>query len=1294
MRLITASHIKAWPENDGRDCQQTLPLLVRRLVRATARDVRRIDFPGGSAVSDEGWDGRLECARSHPMVPDGVSGWEIGTDKTPGTKAEGDYAKRTGDPLDLDRATTTFVAVTARSWSKAKHAWAKAKRAERLWADVRVVAAGELEQWLEDAPAVALWLARHLGMAPPRGGLRDLEGWWEEWAAGTDPTLPLAALLGGREVEDAAIAGWLAGAPRPLEVLADAPDEALGFLYAAAGSGAADAREALLSRCVVAETEEAARAAAAWSHPLVIAAPADVANTLAGIATKRGHHVFLAAGRTLATRGRHLLRLPRVDRRPLEAALVAASMDEDEAKRAAWDSGRSIPVLRRRLSFTEARRRPAWAAPDAAPALVAALLAGAWNEELPPHDAVFGAVSTRLRDREVLGALAGGDYAVVAASVRRHTAGDDPPLRNVGPVWRLTAPLDAWFLLAPAVETHHLDRLADAARVVLGTADPKYELPDADQWMAAVRGKERPHSGWLREGLAETLAIVAHFGDQLELPIRGSVRGFVEGIVREVLRRAAGWKGWASLRDVLPLLAEAAPAAFLEELEDLVATRPDEARALMADPGDMVLGECRHSGLLWAIERLAWHPAHLTRCCIALAGLDALDPGGKWGNRPHGSLQDFLMWPGAPYTFAVAAARLEALRAVSVRTPEAAWRLLRDFARGSRAARLVRDPPRFGEPRPEGWAPDTPEQIRKYVLGLLEILMAMAADGSAPRLAESLELLRSLPEPEQRAIVDHLRRTAARAREDDLEEVWAAARRTLRRLRSSPSDGRLADGVLEELERAERELAPVDPMERVRWLFAEAVPALPDGDCGDWHAYDALLRARRETEVRGLLAAVGPVEAVRWARDLQQQHAFGYTLAGLVDEDADAAVREELLATAADGDADPPGMLRGYAARRLRDQGAEWLNRWLGVASGALDNRAAACAALAMALTETAETWRRVAALGPEVDELYWRWTTGLPEDGASAEDCAYAVQRLCAVGRAEAALKIAAGPRWPPLPGQRVAGLLDALLRIPDRVAAQASGMLSHYVGEVFARLDRAQDLPPAEIVGLEWSFLPVLERTERGPMALHRALAAEPALFARVLGFVYQPDAGAARTDEGDEALTPEQVQRRGANAHRLLDGWRRPLPGQDPADRTRVEVGALLAWTREVRRLCAETGRADAGDEWIGHVLARGPEDPGDGTWPHRAVRTALEEFRGERVASGFCVDVYNSRGVTTRALNDGGSQERDLAAKYRVWARAAQASAPRTAALLERIAATYEADASREDEQAALRGLEYD
>jgi len=137
-----------------------------------------------------------------------------------------------------------------------------------------------------------------------------------------------------------------------------------------------------------------------------------------------------------------------------------------------------------------------------------------------------------------------------------------------------------------------------------------------------------------------------------------------------------------------------------------------------------------------------------------------------------------------------------------------------------------------------------------------------------------------------------------------------------------------------------------------------------------------------------------------------------------------------------------------------------------------------------------------------------------------------------------------------------------------------------------------------------------------------------------------------------------------------------------------------GSLLrAWVEEARSLLTERDRADIGDSQIGQVLAASPPDE-DGAWPGEAVRDLIEELASEPLESGFATAVFNRRGTTVRAPDEGGSQEMDLVREYRSEAERFADGWPRTAALLRRLADSYEQDARREEERAERfrRGVE--
>jgi signal transduction histidine kinase len=70
-------------------------------------------------------------------------------------------------------STTTFVFVTPRRWD-GKRDWEQKRRAEQEWENVRVLDADDIEQALEETPAVRIWLSELLEM--PVHGVGDYWG--------------------------------------------------------------------------------------------------------------------------------------------------------------------------------------------------------------------------------------------------------------------------------------------------------------------------------------------------------------------------------------------------------------------------------------------------------------------------------------------------------------------------------------------------------------------------------------------------------------------------------------------------------------------------------------------------------------------------------------------------------------------------------------------------------------------------------------------------------------------------------------------------------------------------------------------------------------------------------------------------------------------------------------------------------------------------------------------------------------------------------------------------------------
>ena len=239
---------------------------------------------------------------------------------------------------------------------------------------------------------------------------------------------------------------------------------------------------------------------------------------------------------------------------------------------------------------------------------------------------------------------------------------------NNSPVWSIggyrgvISKIDSLFAIAGAFTKDDLDRFLEVARIVLGEDDPALDLPEEDRWAASIHGKQREFSGALREGISETLVLLAVHGKNLfgkRLGFDGELAA--AKLVRDLLEPLSTRKLEANDRD-LPLYAEAAPSAFLDIIErDLRSPQPETLGLLRPADTGFFGSSCPRTGLLWALEGLAWNPATFPRVVRILGQLSEVEINDNWANKPIASLGSiFRAW--MPQTAADHETRLKAMQ--------------------------------------------------------------------------------------------------------------------------------------------------------------------------------------------------------------------------------------------------------------------------------------------------------------------------------------------------------------------------------------------------------------------------------------------------------------------------------------------------------------------------------------------------------------------------------------------------------------------------------------------------------
>lgn len=1216
-----------WAELDKNDCAARLPELIRRLIHSTTPGLHRYHFPAGEGVWLSGFDGVVENAETTPFVPAGYSIWELGVGKDPEKKAEEDYKKRAKDPASsLDRREVTFVFVTPRPWP-GKEEWVLERRKEKAWREVRAYDAHDLEQWLSCSEPASAWLCEHLDL-PFRA--QSLEWWWEAWSLQTSPPISEVLPRLGREREQEALLRWLSG---PLEAqavrVADA-EEGVAFLYACLLTLPPEERRRQQDRAVLVQGDDELRRVGRTNRGALVVAPGGSLGEARATA-RRGHHVLVTGFELPA---RESLTLESLDRRRMAVELTRMGLPEAEADRLAHASRGDLVALRRLLGDGRAPPIPA--------EIVPLLLLGAWRED---HEADREAIR-RLLDQE--------RDAACDLLLRRHSVGLSPLLVMENGVGRWSSRLDAWRRGVEALRPRDLEHFRALATEVLREIHPRFDLPPAERWLAAVRGKVSRWSEALRQGVLEGLVWLA----TEELPSELNGAGWAELIVQEVLAEGSPWERWATLGHDLTILAEAAPEVFLRCAARLIEREPDTVCALLRPEEGAPLDRVDHgAGLIAALEVLAWHPDHLAQATRLLMSLVVLAPGSTW--IPDVLRGIFLYW--RPHTTASVDVQIAALDGLDLTHRELAFDLLlrllpkhHDTAMGG------------NQPRHRGWlrgwqdapSPEDATRMRQAIwdrvvegvrecpdrlIRVLPHLHQLSVDMHLPRILEIVEGLPGevLSEPQRR-------------------ELWAALRSVLtRHMRYPESEVALDREQLKPLQRLYERLAPPGLWERCRWLFDEGA-VLPDLEPGGWEERRQRLEAARQEAMLRILPEHTPEALLRLAARCASPHLFASTLGQVAElETLRAVVNLPPVPAPEELSRLRPAIAYGL---RVREGGLE-IAEVITLAWEPL-----ARAELALGLLARPDVWTLVEALGEDARRLYWSQVQAPPWN----TDLRHVVEELVRVGRfhdaaglltmafgdAERKTKRAGtGDVWSLVPV-----LPEELTRFLDMCMERGELPEPHELKVLFDALSQAGPAWEETLSRLEWSYLPALEFTGYRPVHVFRRLSEDPAFFLDVLSLRYPPAEAPARP--------PSELECRAAeNAYRLLRLWDL-LPGTH--DEGSVDPVRLLRWIDEARALARQRGLQAVADIHIGQILARAPTD-GDGQWPPEAVCQVLERLRDTSdIEQGIVSGVINSTGASWRSPYGGGSPERRRASQYRDQAEALRARWPVAARILRALA----------------------
>ncbi len=1259
--VVDRAELARWSEMVS--ARSELPRLIRRLILETTPGLVGLGMPAGEGTSLSGWDGTCKATASTPWVPAGLSLWEISVDKNAERKANQDYEKRSSTPDGSPACTATYVALSLRPWSN-RAEWALNRDTEGSWREVRAYGLDDVDVWLEDAPITRAWLAVELGFHPY--GYRSAEQWWNIWTSQTTPHITPAMVLAGRAEEAVSLLERLQGDPTVTTIHGRSRDDILAFIYATVATHSGDLEgEQLLARMGFVDDLASWRELQERTSPLVLVSMRE--EFARDHPAYSNHNVIVPV--THGPSNIADIRLPRLDGSVVAAELRKAKIDEEKSIRFGHLARRSLEALRLRLSPNPILLTPKWAKGSIPQTSRAALLAGSWSDE---HDG----------DKEILSKLAERPYPQLREELNDLKRLEHPLVDTVSGSWHVVSPEDAWIFLCRHLTKEDLQNLKEASCRVLGERDPAFDLDPGNRWMANVVGKARTYSEELRRGLARSIAFLALHGADVDAPGGGTGADWASYLVRSLLPKendALAADMWGSLADVLSQLAEAAPDEFITAVQrSLVSdTSPFTDLFLYSQGGGSPLTSPRDfPHLLWALERLAWSSDYFAAVVDILAELARFPFSEQVLPNSFSSLES-LFRPWHPSTTAPLSGRLQALDRLRKRAPDMAWRLM--VALMPRRGYFIVDP--TSQPEFRDWKTDvtvSPAECDSFLESLFYRLSADAA-GDGSRFGILIEAMPGVSSVFRTVILDALE---AEIDQDSLpvDEQKPFQEKMLKGAREYRTSNETGWGLLDSeacrLQDMAKRMQCDDLASDTSWLFEKLYPTIPGLKTAS-EAHNARLAELRKEAVitvhdqfglEGVLGLTVCNEPSRsssaWAVGTALWDAFGAELQG----DMLAYLKEDMTEIACE-------VAYYYFGKQFRSAGWAWLDRILGREDLTVEQKAR------LLLHPDAEprTWDVVADLGSEAESYYW----GMFRVEGRGQDFQYVdfvAEKLIGVQRHHIALVLFVIDG---IKTEKAARLATHALENLD---------LQHIQGSILSAPDAIQELLKAirehtdatgekRLAMLEWTFLPTFG-TDYPAETLYRWLQQSPPFFVEMVCMVFLPR---NRNRDADQDVDEAERLRRhhlASKAYRLLQSWKWSL---DDASDFETQRQQLSEWIAQARKQLNEADRLAVGEQSIGQMLGSIAQEC-DEDWPHIIVRDLLEEISSEHIETGVHLARVNGRGVTVRPPDEGGTQERELAAHYRQQAQEAAFRWPRTSRLLRNIADSYAGESRSHDDDA--------
>ena len=1242
MKWITSTHLVAWANTDA--CEGILPELIKKLIIGSASKFPEISFPSNDSIYKPGWDGLTITEEACKFVPEGVARWEVGRNDDYKRKCNQEYNKRTRETKIKERRKSTFVFVTPRRWVKAplKDKWIAEKLKKNEWKDIKVYDADDLELWLEQTPAIGAWLAKELKLFS--GDVVSALDYWQKFRH--IHKLTPDVVISGRTKESSQIVKFLSGNYAAKEVQSSSRPEAITFIIASAISSSEIAQQSFFARSIIVSNMESLRAVVAQHAGLNIIYDSQKDDSLSDYDAGQNHLLCPVSFKVQS----HGITIPTPRSHDFIKSLESIGYNFREASNLSKQTGRSFSVLARILSNSPGRVQ--WSEGKNELELLPIFFAGKMDDRM-------------VGDRIIIGELSNQGVDLYLEKLKGWSLISDAPVYQVANYWRTVSPYDLLHTLSKYINESHLRQFREVFKKVLTEINPALELEPKLRAAASLFGKQTIYSDRLKDGLCQTLVLLAVQGGAAEINVGFEISLWVDSIVKDILS-SDKIDFWKSIENKLHLLAEASPDSFLQRVEELADKEPAIIGSMFQMDNFDLFTPTYYLHMLWAIEALAWDPRYISRAALTLAKLASLDTGIKTVNKPINSLI-YIFLPRFPQTYASASEREEVLELLINRNAPLAFRLLKEISPRIHTVGMHSHKPiyRLRNLTEVKVKSDELSRMNSFICAKLQFMAA----NNCEKWAEIIALVDHFEYRDTEMLINSL--TSITDFEGDLNLLRASLQSFIRH-REEFGDESLSGSQLQKL-RSYYDSLISSEIDKYYWYFnVDTIDRY-----GATDTYEKLIEKtteKRKYAVSAILDEDGFEGILELTKRVEKPSIVGYVLAEVKGE-FDA----EMINYLDSNDANLNLMASSYFYRSSILRNADWLKE---KASEVRQKGISKLASFFLSVEPTSSNWDLLQSLSEEANSIYWKRVSINPFAFKNkTDDFHRCLKTLHTFKRFVLSVNMITHNKEI-VPADLIVAALEGLVTGNEPEGGLHLG--SYAIHELFKQLDNAE-IAQEKMEVLEWYYLDVLNDSPhtRPVRYLNKALE-RPDFFAQILSWIYRPQN--TELPEIPEAEKGSLISR-ARNADHLLDSWDR-LPGerQDHS----IDADILKSWMSKVIIECRQLDRENSAYHAIGKLFGIAHER--GRFWPQPELCSIIEETTNREIDAGFITGCINGSRVRASLRPSGSTPEKTQEKHYRQLSLRLANRFPTVSRLLNEVANHYERWAKHMDTDDAQRHLE--